>query len=123
MVGTIKDEKPGHFFSSVKQVQKPMRAVIDVKTGHADMGGRGVLSQVSHCQGDVCREYEGNGRSVVGILRSDTRTCGTYLSLFGISPMLLPRVRRAEPAGSEKTSPPWDNWVAKTLGCHGERAV
>lgn len=106
-----------------------MPAVSDVKTGHADVGGRGVLSQVSHCQGDVCREYEGNGRSVVGILRSDTRTCGTYLSLFGNSPMLLllPWVRRErslqDQEKKKKPSPPWDNWVAKTLACHGECAV
>lgn len=67
--------------------------VIGVKGAHGQRGG-GILGQVSHCQGDVCQEYEGNGRAVVGILRLDTRTCGTYLSLFGKSPALLPRVRR-----------------------------
>lgn len=88
--------------------------------GHTDTRDRGVLSQVSHCQGDVCREYEGNGRSVVGILRSDTRTCGTYLSLFGNSPALLPRVRR-EPAGSNV--PSLGKLGRLTLACHGEFAV
>lgn len=57
----------------------------------------------------MCREYEGNGRSVVGILRSDTRTCSTYLSLFGSLPM-RPRVS-GELAGSN--APGWAKWVAK----------
>ncbi len=33
MVGKIKNEKPGRLFSSVKQVQNPVTAVIDAKGG------------------------------------------------------------------------------------------
>lgn len=40
MVGKIKNEKPGRFFSSVKQVQNPVTAVIDVKGTHG-YGGTG----------------------------------------------------------------------------------
>lgn len=35
----------------------------------------------------------GNGRSVVGILRLDTGTGGTYIALFGHRPVPLLRVR------------------------------
>ena len=63
----------------------------------------------------MCQEYKGNGRTVVGILRLDTRTCGTYLSLFGKSSALLPRVRR-ELAGSRKLG-------RRVVARHSEYAV
>lgn len=85
-------------------------AVMYVTGDTPTRGERGVLSQVSHCQADVCREYEGNGRSVVGVFGDPTHTHLRHVyipsSLFGSSTACAaaPRVRR-EPAELKRPFP------------------
>lgn len=109
-----------HYISLAPLIKYKTRQRLSLTSGgHAGTGGgRSVFSQVSHCQVDVCREYEGNGRSVVGVLRSDARTCGTYLSRFGhvSSPVPLHWVRRKR---MEHQTPPCPGELGRrTLACH-----
>ena len=86
MVGNIKMISPNVLLN-------PLQRVINIETclscarKPVVSGSSGVLCVMCRIASVSCSVaiYGGNGRSVVGILRTDTR--GTYLSLFGMSPM------------------------------------